>query len=176
MPPKTFGPGSWDAGPKRTVTQPIVNSGRDRGPRWCRPVSRIRRTTALVGSDAPDLVDRVGLAIDRQQRGRLGEIDRIDYPLYLGRDSHGIARGVGCGSGQLVLTIRPLRAVIALAVPAKGLIAAGVDGVAAGEDGLPGAVGDRDGDVGIGRNAEIPGGRSVGQGRGAAVDHRGLAG
>src|SRR6266851_9127519 len=111
-----------------------------------------RRRRGLVG-DALDLVDRVVLAVDRQQRRRLGEIDRIDHALYLGRDSHGIACGVGCGGGQLVFAVRPLRAVVAFAAPGEGLIVAGVDGVAAGEDGLAGAVGDRDGDVGIVRVA-----------------------
>jgi hypothetical protein len=34
--------------------------------------------------DALDLVDRVGLAVDRQQWRRLGEIDRTDHTLDLG--------------------------------------------------------------------------------------------
>src|SRR5713226_3135657 len=109
-----------------------------------------------LARDALDLVDGVVLTVDRQQWGRLGEIDRTDHAHYLGGDGHGIARAVRCLSGQRVLAIRPLRAVIALAVPAEGLAGAGVDRVAAGEDGLSGTVGDGDVHGGICLDAQNP--------------------
>src|SRR5258708_29177128 len=150
MPQRTSARRSGDTAPKR-----IVNELTRRWARSHEPESR----NGLVG-DALDLVDRVVLAVDRQQRRRLGEIDRIDHALYLGRDSDGIGRAVGRGRGELVPAIRPLRAVVASAAPGEGLIVAGVDGVAAVEDGLAGAVGARDGDVATSRCRPIPGHRT----------------
>ena len=43
-----------------------------------------RREPSRLVHDALDLADRVGLAVDRQQRRRLGEIDRSDDALDLG--------------------------------------------------------------------------------------------
>src|SRR5258706_8532691 len=147
MPQRTPARRSGDTAPKR-----IVN---DLTRRRARSDEAGNAAAGLVG-DALDLVDRVVLAVDRQQRRRLGEIDRIYRALYLGRDGDGIGCAVGCGRGQLVPAIRPLRAVVAPAVPGEGLIVASVDGVAPGEDGLAGAVGDRDGNVGIGRDTQLP--------------------
>ena len=45
-----------------------------------------RRPASRLVHDALDLIDREGLAADRQQRRRLGEIDRRDHALDLGRD------------------------------------------------------------------------------------------
>src|ERR1700688_3738600 len=121
---RPVGPASGDARPRNAVNELLICAAPGR--RWrCRSAR-----------DALDLADRVGLAVDRQQRRRLGEVDRIDHALDLGADGHRIAGGIGCGRGQLVLAIRPLRAVVASAVPGEGLVVAGVDGVAAGEDGL----------------------------------------
>src|SRR5713226_7919179 len=128
-----------------------------------------------LARDALDLVDGVVLTVDRQQWGRLGEIHRTDHAQYFGGDSHRIARAVGSCGGQLVVAIWPLRAVVTLAVPVEGLIVAGSDGVVAGEDGLPGAVGDGDVHVGICLNSQKPARCSFSHGRSAAVDHRGLA-
>ena len=70
--------------------------------------------------DALDLVDGEGLAADRQQRRGLGEIDRADHALDLGRDSDRVACGVLGGSRELVAAVNLLRAVVALAVQVKG--------------------------------------------------------
>src|ERR1700731_1405524 len=106
--------------------------------RECRSPQLPRRPDPSA-DDALDLADRVILAVDRQQRRRLGEVDRIDHALNLRGYGHRIARAVGGGRGQLVLAVRPLRAVIAFAVPGEGLILPGLDGVAVAVDGLPGA-------------------------------------
>src|SRR6266702_146584 len=95
-------------------------------------------------ADALDLADGVALAIDRQQRRRLGEIDGRDRASDLRGDGDGIARTVRGGRRERVLAVRPLRAVIALAVPGEGLAVAGVRRIVARENGLALAVGDRD--------------------------------
>src|ERR1700688_4002085 len=153
---RPVGPASGDARPRNAVNELLICAAPGR--RWrCRSAR-----------DALDLADRIILAVDRQQRRRLGEVDRIDHALNLRGYGHRIARAVGGGRGQLVLAVRPLRAVIAFAVPGEGLVLPGLDGVAVAVDGLPGAAGDGDADVGVGGNAEAPGGRTVAQSRGAA--------
>src|SRR5215469_5119107 len=82
--------------------------------------------------DAFDLVHGVGLAVDGQQRRRLGEVDGAYCSHHLGADAYGFARAVGCGRGQLVLAVRQLFAIAALAVPDERLIVAGVDRKRAG--------------------------------------------
>src|SRR3977135_2268079 len=85
-----------------------------------------------LADDGPDLVDRVGLVVDRQQRWRLGQVHRTDGTLDARGNADGLAVVVGPGGGQGVLAVRPLRAVVALAVPAEGLVGAGGDRVAVG--------------------------------------------
>src|SRR6185312_17007459 len=112
--------------------------------------------TTLV-SDARDLAHRIGLAVDREQGRGLGKIDGAHHALDLRVDADGIARGVGCRCCERVLAIGPLRAVIALAVPGEGLVVAGAYRITAGIDSLPGTVGDRDVQVAVAGNIEIPG-------------------
>ena len=72
-----------------------------------RPVSA-SAVCALRGlpRDALDLADRIGLAVDRQQRRRLREIDRTDDALNLFGNRDGIPRAICGGCGQLVLAVR----------------------------------------------------------------------
>src|SRR5258708_21488067 len=107
----------------------------------------------ILADDGLDLVDRVGLPVDRQQWRRLGEIHRTDRALQPGRSSDGLAVAVGCSSGQRIFAVRPLGAVVALAVPGKWLIVAGLDRVGVAEDRLPGAVGDSEIQAGVLGNA-----------------------
>jgi hypothetical protein len=83
MPEKLSAPRSGDTGPKRIVNELIIYFGGS--------IARARKRRGGLAGDALDLVDRVVLAVDRQQRGRLGQIYRIDHALYLGGDGHGIA-------------------------------------------------------------------------------------
>ena len=71
-----------------------------------RPVSA-SAVCALRGlpRDALDLADRIGLAVDRQQRRRLREIDRTDDALNLFGNRDGIPRAICGGGGQLVLAV-----------------------------------------------------------------------
>src|SRR5277367_126278 len=87
--------------------------------------------------DALDLVDRVGVATDRQQGRRLGEIDRIDHARDLGRNGHGVVVGVLGRDRDGIIAIGPLGgAVTAEAVPYIGLVLTGGYVVGAAERGL----------------------------------------
>src|ERR1700704_987493 len=139
-------------------------------------ITRARSARTSLANDAFDLADRVGLAVDRQQRRRQGEVYRADHALDLGGDSHGFACVVRYCGGQLVVAVRPLRAIGTLAVPEEVLIVAGLDIIAAAEDDLSGTVGDRDVHDGLCRDIELPvrlG--SLGHGGGVAVDDCGPA-
>src|SRR5947209_18415016 len=90
--------------------------------------------------DALDLTHRVGLAVDREQRRGLRQVDGIDHALDLGRDRHRVARGIRRGGGQRIGAVRPLRAVIALAVPAERLVGAGGHRIIAAANVLAGGI------------------------------------
>src|SRR6266705_3259566 len=68
-------------------------------------------------NDALDLVDSVILSADREQRGACGQVYRVDDTLHLGGHRDIGAGGIGADHRHLVGSGRPLRAVIALAVP-----------------------------------------------------------
>jgi hypothetical protein len=84
--------------------------------------------------DALDLIDREGLAADRQQRRGFGEIDRTDHALDLRGDRHRIVRRVLGGRREGIVAGGLRGAVAALAVPGERLVVAGGDIVAAREN------------------------------------------
>src|SRR5271169_5651658 len=105
--------------------------------------------------DALDLVDGKGLAADRQQRRRLGEIDRTDDALYPSTDGHRVTGGVLRRRRERIIAVWPLGAIVALAVPGERLVIAGVHGEGPAENRLTAAVGDADIDIRTGSRAEL---------------------
>ena len=138
-----------------------------------RRIGRMQRSLSLAAArraahHALDLVGRVGLAADREQRRGGGQVDGVDDALNLGRDGEVVALGILAGRGQRVGAGRPLRAVRALAIPDEAGVAL-VQVEIAGIGGLAGRARDRDGGVGVRRRDQIPGRRFVEVGL-AAVD------
>src|SRR6201996_9858589 len=95
-----------------------------------------RKEVSSSIQDALDLVDRIGLAANRQEWRRLGEIDRGDHACDVRGDRHRIVRRVRGGSLERVVAVGLLGAVGALAVPGERLGVARGGGGAARVDGL----------------------------------------
>src|SRR5947209_1804288 len=135
---------------------------------------RFSAPTFWLVDDALDLAHGVGPAADAQEWRGLGEVDRTDHAHHLAGDADRIAGAVGPGRGQLVLSVRPLRAVSALAVPGEGLVVAGgYGGEGLGEHGLTAAVADVDRHVGVRRDVQFPARRRIAQRGRVAGYHRG---
>src|SRR4051794_5870747 len=72
--------------------------------------------------DVLDLVDREVRPADRQRRRSRAEIDAVDGTLHGGGDRDRVAAGVLRADRHFVIAVRPLRAVVALAVPIEVLL------------------------------------------------------
>src|SRR6266699_5248090 len=92
----------------------------------CGTSSSLSRGSRRGGAnDAPDLIGRIVLPADREQRRGGGQIDRVDHTLDFAGDGDVLSRAVRARRCQFVVAGRVLGAVVALAIPDETGIAVG---------------------------------------------------